>query len=876
MKKTKKQSMTIITALIISILASMTLLPNVTAHAPSWNIPTYAYCSVSPNPIGIGQSVYINFWITQPPPTASGQYGDRWGNMTVKIVQPDGTTETLGPFTSDATGGTSTRYTPAQVGNYTFQMFFGGQILAGNNLAPGFETNSFLGDYFKPSQSNVFSLTVQQESIPSAPVASLPSEYWTRPIYGENNAWYTISGNWLGLGGSDFANTGMYNQNGNYNPYTTAPKTAHILWTKPEAFGGIIGGEYGGSETGNYYSTSQYEPKFAPIILNGILYYTVYPGASSNPAGWAAVDLHTGETLWTKNTTELLRCGQILNLQLPNQYGGLAYLWSSPIAEPVEYEGFSVGGDLKMYDALTGNYILTITNGTGMKLTTDNRGDLIGYYVNSTDNTLNMWNSTRCINLAVPNPYDYLTMAPVADNWMWRPPQNAVIDFGLGVQWTAPLATNISGVPLVDYKNGLSGLSIYGVSDDTILMYETKDDSFSVMAYQPGWQIQAAYSATDGKQLWIANQTRTPFSLIGSIVGNGGTWMSNGIYVEVTLATQEVSGYSLATGKAVWGPVKLPDASPYDSLGCNDVIANGTIYIWLYGGDVYSMDLATGTINWHYKSPSGGYESPYGTEPIWTFTVGTIADGILFVPEGHMYSPPLFHGAQQLAINITDGKPTWTIDAFDTTSAPAISDGVMVTLNAYDNQIYSYGKGPTKITVNAPSVGVSTTTPITISGTISDTSAGASQQAVKANYPDGLPCVSDESMTNFMEAVYMQQTMPNNITGVPITLSVMDSNGNYRQIGTTTSNAIGTYSFTWTPDISGDYTVYATFQGSESYYSSTAAAGFHASESSTTQTPTVTPSTSMADQYFLPAIAAIVVLIIIVLALLIAMMMKKP
>ena len=69
----------------------------------------------------------------------------------------------------------------------------------------------------------------------------------------------------------------------NYNPYTTAPNTAHILWTKPVAFGGTIGGEFGGSETSNFYSTSQYEPKFAPIIMNGILYYTMYPGASNLP-----------------------------------------------------------------------------------------------------------------------------------------------------------------------------------------------------------------------------------------------------------------------------------------------------------------------------------------------------------------------------------------------------------------------------------------------------------------------------------------------------------------------------------------------------------------------------------------------------------------
>jgi hypothetical protein len=139
------------------------------------------------------------------------------------------------------------------------------------------------------------------------------------------------------------------------------------------------------------------------------------------------------------------------------------------------------------------------------------------------------------------------------------------------------------------------------------------------------------------------------------------------------------------------------------------------------------MDLATGRINWHYSTPSGGYESPYGIEPLWAFTDGTVADGLLFVPEGHMYSPPLFHGAQQLALNITTGELVWSIDAFDTTSGPAISDGIMTTLNAYDNQIYAWGKGPSKTTVTVPNSVTSVGSPIVISGTITDISAGTSQ-----------------------------------------------------------------------------------------------------------------------------------------------------
>ena len=57
----------------------------------------------------------------------------------------------------------------------------------------------------------------------------------------------------------------------------------------------------------------------------------------------------------------------------------------------------------------------------------------------------------------------------------------------------------------------------------------------------------------------------------------------------------------------------------------------------------------------------------------------------------------------------------------------------MTTLNSYDNLIYAYGKGPSKITVSAPRVGVTTSTPIVIGETITDESAGAQQLAIKAN-----------------------------------------------------------------------------------------------------------------------------------------------
>lgn len=640
--KNRVVTIAIVLVLAISMIATISI---ASAHTPAWSFDTYAFIVVSPNPIGVGQAANVNFWLGSPPPTASAQYGDRWTNLTVKVTHPDGTIETLGPFTSDATGGAVTRYTPTVAGNYSFQCIFGGETLKGLNAAPGTTTTTaYLGDYYKPSQSAVCVLQVQQESIGYASLNSLPTEYWSRPIYAENTNWYSIAGNWLGTGVSTFANTGMFNANGNYNPWTTAPNTSHLIWTKPEAFGGTIGGAYGGDETGNYYSTSQYEPKFAPIILNGVLYYTTYPGSSTYPAGWTAVNLKTGATLWTKNTTATLRCGQIINMITPNQYGGLAYLWATGAIPGV----VSTGTTYSMYDAMTGNYILSVVNATSLSaIMSDDNGDLIGYYVNATGTarSLTMWNSTRCINIGQGGSYYGGGTAP-ADNWMWRPATGSVIPFAAGIQWSAPIATTLD--------NNAIALGISAISDNYMLL--TQSSSAGSSYFQAGWIIEAGYSAVDGSKLWgPVNRTE----VVNSRVLLGSTIAGSGIWVELDSSALTATGYSLATGNKAWGPIQLPNVSPYASLGENYVVANGTLYLWTYGGDVYAITMTSGAIQWEYHTPPAGYESPYGRNSLWTFSVGTVADGKLYIPEGHMYSPPLYHNAHQLCLNTTDGSLVW-------------------------------------------------------------------------------------------------------------------------------------------------------------------------------------------------------------------------
>ena len=873
----------IVTILTISIGASTILIQSAAAHNPPWNIPTYAYINVAPNPAGLGQTVNIGMWINNPPPDASRTYGDRWQNFKVTVTKPDGTTETLGPFTSDDTGGTHSDYVPTLLGNYSFFFSFPGQTLAGNNLDPtsaGASAYPNIGDYYQPSNAST-TLTVQQTATPAIPQNPLPTSYWTRPIESVNQYWSTISGNWLGLGVSTFSTTGQYNSTGNYNPYTTAPTTAHLLWTKPAAPGGLIGGEFGATETSNFNAPQQYQPKFAPVIMNGILYYEQYPNAQSTPEGWVAVNLHTGQTLWTINASSDLLCGQLLDYVTPNQYGALTYLWG---ISPTTAHGAvgsvihpntppNTGTTYTLYDASTGNYVLSIVNGTGMTLTEDDGGNLIGYYTNSsTANafrapTLNMWNSTQCIDKLNPKTpgYSYAGQS----EWYWEPIQNDIIPFSYGIQWSAPLATNISGLALPS-NLGISGTCI---ENGVILM--TAAGTGGTGSFQIGFQIEAGYDATTGTNLWITNRTETPNTRLYTLPATAGN------YAEVNYNTAIVNGYSMKTGTLSWGPITLPNPNPYDSLGGYQAVsANGICYMWGFGGTIYAIDMSNGNIVWHttteqLSGPSGS-DTPYGTWPLWTFTVGSVAGGMLFVPEGHQYSPPMFRGASQLAINTTNGDPVWSMLGFDVTSGPAVADGVMTTFNSYDNQIYAYGMGPTKTTVNAPSVGVTTKTPITITGTIADISAGSQQEAVAANFPNGLPAMSDQSQSTWMEYVYMQQPCPTNVTGVPVTISVIDNNGNSRPIGTTTSDGSGTFSLTWTPDISGNYVVTASFAGSQSYYPSSAETHFTATEPAATAPPAPTAAPSMADLYFIPSVAAIIVVIIIVGALIMLMLRKRP
>ncbi len=128
MHTTKKLAISTIFILIL-ITALTILIPLGTAHDPPWRIPTYAYISPTPNPVGVGQPVTVVMWLLFAPPTATGNdAGDRWTNMKVTVTKPNGSNESLGTFMADPTGSTYTTYVPDEIGEYTFYLEFPGTL----------------------------------------------------------------------------------------------------------------------------------------------------------------------------------------------------------------------------------------------------------------------------------------------------------------------------------------------------------------------------------------------------------------------------------------------------------------------------------------------------------------------------------------------------------------------------------------------------------------------------------------------------------------------------------------------------------------------------------------------------------------------------
>jgi hypothetical protein len=195
-------------------------------------------------------------------------------------------------------------------------------------------------------------------------------------------------------------------------------------------------------------------------------------------------------------------------------------------------------------------------------------------------------------------------------------------------------------------------------------------------------------------------------------------------------------------------------------------------------------------------------------------------------------------------------------------------------MDTYDQRVYAIGKGPSATSVSIQSDVITHGGSVMVKGMVTDTSPGTKASGLLLRFPNGVPAVADENMSDWMLYVYKQFERPANTVGVEVVISVLDPNNNYYEVGRTTSDADGFFKLAFTPEVPGEYTVIASFAGSKAYYGSYAKTAVNVEEApATTPPPTPTPA-PMTDTYVL-GIGAGAIIAIVVVGLVIILLIRK-
>ena len=868
-QKSKITTVLIAALLVISIGASIFA---ATATAATTK-PTYAYVTTMPHNVGVGDRVTIYAWVNQIFPGAGMTNDYRFHNYTVVITKPDNHTETLYQDTiSDTTSNQAFGYVPNATGTYTVNFYFPGA----NVNATSHVNDATANDIYLASNATC-TFTVQESSIGYAPDSyPLPSEYWTRPIYGENSYWYTISSNWLGFGSPNYlwnspSSFGVQ-MGGNGQQYpsdTVGSLTNHIMWTKSLQSGGVVGGNTGTIPGNTYFDGSAYDVRYVnPIIVNGKLIYTEPLSYTQGTGGdTVCVDLRTGVEQWRNPTMGALSFAIIADFENGNQHG--------------QYNALLVAVSSttwRFYDADTGRALFNATGvpTTGTKAMGPNNEFLYYTVTNQTSGwQLAQWNSSKLWTVGGTGPtanVNNVVLANQGNKYDW----NTSITYN-GANFTTAQSFRVLAAYYGDYMLCMNGTF---PSTGTNMFFGTTE------TYAPYTYFLVNLNATKGTVgniEWI--NTITPDT--HTTVVYSGIDLVNRVFVEGNREQLYWTGYSIDNGAKLWTSAATPQA-PMDYYGsqASGSLTNsfyaGKMYSAAYAGIVYCYDTKTGALLWTYgnggagNSTDSGFSVP-GNYP--TFVSG-FGQGVVYtLTSEHTIETPIYKGALERALNATTGAEIWTLSGYTnefSQGAFAIADGFNTWFNGYDNQIYVVGRGASQTTVSAPQTQITVGNKVVLQGTVMDLSAGTTQAQQAATFPSGVPVASDASMKDWMAYVYQQKPAPTNFTGVAVTLMALDPNGNYVTLGTTTTDANGIYHLTWTtPAISGDYTVYAVFAGNNGYWGSRAESNVVVTEAPATAAPTATPQ-SAADLYFIPAIIGVIIAIIVVGAVLALLVTKKP
>ncbi|MEM4733410.1 MAG: PQQ-binding-like beta-propeller repeat protein, partial [Candidatus Bathyarchaeia archaeon] len=714
-----------------------------------WNrykdrVPTWVYGVLSPNPVGVGQRVDIIMFNPQVPYASSATNDITW-QYQVTIKKPDGTEETFpstGTIKGDSTGSAYISYTPDKVGNYTVTVKFVEMRYLWNATAT---MRDYYGVLFLGS-SKTYTLVVQEEPvIPKGwtPVP-LPTEYWTRPIEGQNTEWWRVASNW-------YSNERDQDYGGSQNRFQrdgTAPNTGHILWTKPTEDGGVIGGDLFSVPGEVFNAGHQYQTRFTDqIIMHGRLYYQPPRYWSGGGGQFICVDLRTGEKIWEVNTT---------GIGVPTF--GYYYDWDDMNQHGIVNPGWLFTANFaRAYHPLYGEVAtLNITDVPSGFEVVGPKGEVLRYVLTNIGTSTNpnwrllQWNSSRVftsqssgtINASLPTRYDWNVSVPV--NFATSP--------------------TIRAVQQGDVLLGSNGS--HPVGSGSITYHYPENVTFWALSLKPG---------EEGRLLWMKTIT-THFMPENKVLQFQRA--AEGVFTMCLMPEQRWRGYSMYTGELLWEATEAEaDFNPFGYYSYPSLIyveghsiAYGKLFTAGYKGAVWCYDLYNGTILWKYEAPTNMEKFQY-----YPLFLCAICDGKIFVgTHEHSADTPLFKGNKIRALDVNTGKEVWAMYGWAHPQTVAIADGILIYWNNYDHQIYAVGKGPSATSVSIQNDVVTHGSKVLVKGSVIDISAGTRQHEQAARFPNGVPAVADESMSAWMEYVYMQKPRPADVKGVEVVVSVLD------------------------------------------------------------------------------------------------------
>ncbi len=717
---------------------------------------------------------------------------------------------------------------------------------------------------------------VKQTAVQYFQEAPLPVSYWTRPINENNQGWQTVASNWLGQ--NLFGATYFKNQ-----PYGRAPDTAHVIWTYPLQWGGMVGGDNAISSSMSFYSGTQYQLKFAnPIIMYGNVYFSLPAGPNPSGNGVTCVNLRTGQTLWTNPALTSVSFGQLYDFESPNQHGTTGdYLWTTGFGNNIFGTGI-VNPGAAAVSTLSGPYapgttdtgaVAAVVNATAVVTASGwvaidpqtgkpafnetnvptgtqaqgPQGEMLIYSigrasVNSPFTYLWQWNNTKLPGNEVPGsvtswgPTIGGYTNPGAANWNMSTAYdwNATLSQPLGYTYTPIGAVGgISpGAQSYDPTTGLytcaptivrvlPGDLIFGQSSGLQQSAATSNGIFGTPDPFTLWAINLnATRGPIGQVMWVKNYP-APANNLTILIGPED--QTTNIFTLYYRETMQWSGYDMLTGNFLWGPTPMENNWNFyggtTGLTSPYALGYGNLYSAGYSGTLYVYDLKTGKTLFTFGNDPN---NPNNSTLTPETVYGDYPTQVAAVANNKVYLVEEEHSINAPAYH---GAKTRCVDAFTGKLLWDIYGLSSWQEQAVADNYYTWlNLNDMQIYCIGPGPSATTVTGpnvgIPLGGSAEITGTVTDQSPNIAL--KGTPAISDQDQGVWMEYMVQHSVDTPHVTGVSVHLTAVDANHNTIDLGTVTSDQNGVFHKLWAPPAAGEYTIIADFLGTDSYGPSSA------------------------------------------------------